>query len=517
MITEIEIAILANKLQQEEALQKAIAKTIQIEVSSISHFEILRRSIDARSKEIKINLALRVYIYPDTFQKEIPKAIPCLKSGCAKVIVCGSGPAGLFAAIELLREGIQPIVLERGKNIHERKKDIALLQRCEIVNPDSNYAFGEGGAGTFSDGKLYTRSNKRGNIKEVLECFVEHGADPNILIDAHPHIGSDKLPKIVEQMRNTIINKGGLVYFNSKVIDFLIEKNRVVGVKTQDQKEYMASAVILATGHSARDIYQWFFEHKYAIQAKPFALGVRLEHPQKLIDTFQYHTSVRPHYLPPAEYSMVTQIQNRGVFSFCMCPGGLVIPATTQEGLMLVNGMSNSMRSSAFANAGMVVSVQTEDYKKFDEYGALAGVKFQENLEQAMFIAAGKSQKAPAQRMTDFVNGKYSIELAPSSYHLGLKSVKMDEILPHFVSQSLKEAFKIFENKKRGFLSPDAMLLGLESRTSSPVQILRDPQSMEHIQIHALYPIGEGAGYAGGITSSAIDGINCARKIAQQI
>lgn len=521
MIKEIECTVLAEQLSESKMIQNQVIRKLKIKANDISHIETLRRSIDARSKQIKINLLLRVYTKPDTYNTSESLEIPIILSNAPKVIVCGCGPAGLFAALELLKQGIRPIILERGKNIHERKKDIAILQKEEIVNPESNYSFGEGGAGTFSDGKLYTRSNKRGNIREVLECFIAHGASSDILIDAHPHIGSDNLPRIVERMRNTIIEKGGEVHFKTKVIDFLIEKregrSQVSGVKTQDQKEYFADAVILASGHSARDIYQWFFDHDYIIQAKPFALGVRLEHPQGVIDTMQYHTNVRPQYLPPAEYSMVTQVGNRGVFSFCMCPGGMVVPASTGKDLLLVNGMSNSMRNSAFANAGMVVSVGLDDYKSFASYGALAGLKFQESLERTMFLAAGQTQKAPAQRMIDFMEGKYSTELCPTSYHIGLVSVKMDEILPSFVGDSLKEAFKIFGSKKNGFLHSQAMLLGLESRTSSPVQISRNPESLQHLQIENLYPCGEGAGYAGGITSSAIDGINCARKIAQKL
>ena len=504
----IELSCRCEVFLDEEKFKKLISSTSGINHKNL-HYKILRKSIDARKypvfqlkllasdKPIKQNPIKRNY-------QDVSKA--------ERVIVVGAGPCGLFAALKLIEEGFKPIIIERGKPISERKKDIAIIARNQELKEESNWCFGEGGAGTFSDGKLYTRSTKKGNIYDILETFVYHGADENILIEAHPHIGTDKLSRIIKNIRETILKCGGEYHFNTKVTDFLIKDNTIYGVKTCDQTNIEAKAVILATGHSARDIYYLFAEKKWAIEAKPFAMGVRVEHSQELINTTQYHSKELARLLPAASYSLVHNVNNRGVFSFCMCPGGMIIPASTEKNSLVVNGMSASNRGSAFANSGIVVSVTPQDVKEYTKQPYLSLMKFQQECEQKMYI---QNQVAPAQRISDFINNKKSHNIGSTSYPSGLYACNMNDYLPKFITETLKEGFKVFDRRIKGFISSSATMIGLESRTSSPVRILRDKDSLQHPQISMLFPCGEGAGYAGGITSSAIDGVNAAIKISQ--
>ena len=517
---EIEITCkLGNELSADE-IQTAAVKALGVspKMKSQLKYRIIRRSIDARNDILyryrvevgKPDETLDEYVLED--YKNVSEAEP--------VIIIGAGPAGMFAALKLLMRGFRPVILERGKDVHARKFDMAKLSTEGVVNPDSNYCFGEGGAGTFSDGKLYTRSSKRGDIREVLHQLVRFGADPSILIDAHPHIGSDKLPLVVENIRKCIIEHGGEYHFDSRVTD--IEKLEDGSFKVTvtpchtEQGEgtvtYASRKVILATGHSARDIYEMFHGKGWELQAKGFALGVRVEHPQSLINKIQYHGKYQP-YMPTAEYSFVTQVLDRGVFSFCMCPGGILVPAATASGELVLNGMSNSQRNSKWANSGVVVQIEPEDFPEYAQYGSLALLRFQQDIEKKMFEYTG-SLKAPAQRMMDFCRRIPSANLPKSSYHPGVENAPLHELLPEHVSLRLKYAFPEIGNKKmHGYYTNDALVLGVESRTSSPVRIPRDPETLEHVQIAGLYPCGEGAGYAGGIVSSALDGINCAAKI----
>ena len=517
---EIEITCkLGNELSADE-IQTAAVKALGVspKMKSQLKYRIIRRSIDARNDILyryrvevgKPDETLDEYVLED--YKNVAEAEP--------VIIIGAGPAGMFAALKLLMRGFRPVILERGKDVHARKFDMAKLSTEGVVNPDSNYCFGEGGAGTFSDGKLYTRSSKRGDIREVLHQLVRFGADPSILIDAHPHIGSDKLPIVVENIRKCIIEHGGEYHFDSRVTD--IEKLEdgsfkvtVTPCHTQQGEgtvTYASRKVILATGHSARDIYEMFHGKGWELQAKGFALGVRVEHPQSLINKIQYHGKYQP-YMPTAEYSFVTQVLDRGVFSFCMCPGGILVPAATASGELVLNGMSNSQRNSKWANSGVVVQIEPEDFPEYAQYGPLALLRFQQDIEKKMFEYTG-SLKAPAQRMMDFCRRIPSANLPKSSYHPGVENAPLHELLPEHVSLRLKYAFPEIGNKKmHGYYTNDALVLGVESRTSSPVRIPRDPETLEHVQITGLYPCGEGAGYAGGIVSSALDGINCAAKI----
>ena len=478
---------------------------------------LVKRSIDARKHPVKVRLEAVVYTNeqpPPALTYQISQNQVQDKD---RVIIVGSGPAGLFAAIRLIELGIKPVILERGKDVRERRRDLAAINKEHIVNPDSNYCFGEGGAGTYSDGKLYTRSKKRGNVRRVLEILVSHGASEDILVDAHPHIGTNKLPKVIESIRQTILAAGGEIRFNSRVSDFVIDKGEIQGVKVGNDK-IPGKAVLLATGHSARDIYRLLNEKSIPIVAKSFALGVRVEHPQSLIDQIQYHCDVRDAYLPPASYALVKQVNfeqlKRGVFSFCMCPGGFIVPSATAPGEVVVNGMSPSRRDSRFANSGIVVAVEPEDMGEYARHGPLAHMLFQEQVEQKAFELAGGTQTAPAQRLTDFVKNKLSASLPETSYQPGTASVLMDEVLPEFISHRLRYAFKQFGKKMKGYLSEEAIILGVESRTSSPVQIPRDRSTNEHISLKRLFPSGEGAGYAGGIISAAVDGERCAESLA---
>jgi uncharacterized protein len=479
-----------------------------------------RQSIDARGRQVKIS------VQADVYSNEIPPSLIQLAmsyrnvSNRPRAIIVGCGPAGMFAALRLIELGIKPILFERGKDVRTRRRDLAAINKEHIVNAESNYCFGEGGAGTYSDGKLYTRSNKRGDIRRVLEIFVGHGASEQILIDTHPHIGTNKLPLVVSAMRESILKAGGEIHFDSRVSDLLIQQNILKGVVTSDGKEHTGIGVILATGHSARDIYELLNKKQILIESKPFAMGVRIEHPQNTIDKIQYHCETdRGPYLPAASYSLVTQTRyqgiQRGVFSFCMCPGGFIVPAATAAGEVVVNGMSPSRRDSPFANSGIVVAIQDEDLAAYEEFGALAGLQFQKEVEQKACRIAGATQTAPAQLALDFVKGKTSAHLRETSYQPGLLQTNLYDVLPPNIAFPLRDALSDFGRKMRGYLSGDAQLIGVESRTSSPVRIPRERDSCEHPVVKGLFPCGEGAGYAGGIMSAAMDGERCAEQLAR--
>lgn len=479
-------------------------------ISAEEHYMVMKRSIDARQKQIKINLRIAADDKPVTTEFVEYNPTDNNVSGKPEVLIVGAGPAGLFAALRAIELDFKPIILERGKDVRARRRDLAAINKDHLVNPDSNYCFGEGGAGTYSDGKLYTRSKKRGSVRRIFEILVAHGATPEILVDAHPHIGTNKLPKLVTALRETIIEAGGEVLFDSKVIDFIIDGDRMKGVLLADGTRLTGEAVILATGHSARDIFRLLHKKEVKMEAKPFALGVRVEHPQQIIDRIQYHCDDRGPYLPASSYSLVSQTQynkvERGVFSFCMCPGGFIVPAATAPGEVVVNGMSPSRRNSQFANSGIVVAVELEDIQQFAKYGDLAAMEFQAHIEQQAWLHGGQSQKAPAQRLVDFVDGKVSSMLNDSSYQPGLNSIAMTDVLPEFISSRLQQGFKAFGKKMRGYYTNEAQIIGVESRTSSPVRIPRDPETLEHPEVKGLFPCGEGAGYAGGIASAAMDG-----------
>ena len=478
----------------------------------------VRRSIDARGREVKVNVQAEIWINeapPSAINHSLD--LPNV-STASPVIVVGAGPAGLFAALRLIELGLKPILFERGKDVKTRRRDLAAINKDHIVNPESNYCFGEGGAGTYSDGKLYTRSKKRGDVRRILEILVAHGATDQILVDAHPHIGTNKLPKIVQHLRESIIKAGGEVHFDTKVTDLILEKDELKGVVTADGSRFTGLGVILATGHSARDIFELLHRKEVLIESKPYALGVRVEHGQQLIDRIQYHCEDRGAWLPASSYSLVSQViykgRQRGVFSFCMCPGGFIVPAATAPGEVVVNGMSPSRRNSKFANSGIVVAVEQDELREYQQYGSLAGLRFQQAVEQQACKLAGGTQVAPAQRLGDFVDRKVSSSLVETSYQPGLASVDMYEVLPPNIALRLQQAFKDFGRKMRGYLTNDAQIVGVESRTSSPVKIPRDKETLEHTQLKRLFPCGEGAGYAGGIVSAAMDGERCAEMLA---
>ena len=507
---QIELTCKLGKELSESEIQAAAVKALGVSPKIKVQYRILRRSIDART-DVMYRYQLEVYRPGESpLEYELPEYKNV--TSAPEVLVIGAGPSGMFAALRLLVEGLKPVILERGKDVHQRKFDIARLSKEGVVNPDSNYCFGEGGAGTFSDGKLYTRSSKRGDIREVLHQLVRFGADPSILIDAHPHIGSDRLPVIVENIRKCIVEHGGEYHFDTRVVD-IDRSGNSYKVTASDGTVYEAEKLILATGHSARDIYELFDSKGWELQAKGFALGVRVEHPQSLINNIRYHGKYQP-FMPTAEYSFVTQVEGRGVFSFCMCPGGILVPSATAPGELVLNGMSNSARNSKWANSGVVVSVEPEDMPEYARFGPLALLQFQKDVEKAMFDFSG-SLKAPAQRMMDFCRRVPSATLPSTSYHPGAISAPLHELLPEHVSLRLKYAFPTVGNKQmHGYYTNDALLLGVESRTSSPVRIPRDPETLEHRQLPGLYPCGEGTGYSGGIVSSALDGINCARLLS---
>ncbi|MBR5857165.1 MAG: FAD-binding protein [Bacteroidales bacterium] len=524
---EVEVIFGAVKPPREEELLAAAAKKAGLTLKQVTSHQIVKRSLDARGSAVQYRYRVQIASKGEE-QVEKYTLAPYMNvadvSADKYVVIVGAGPAGLFAALTLLQRGFKPIIVERGKDVHARKFDMALLSKEGVVNPNSNYCFGEGGAGTFSDGKLYTRSNKRGDIRKVLHQFVQFGADSSILIESHAHIGSDKLPRIIEAMRNSIIEHGGEVHFNTRAVDFVksddgswnVVCEKVAGGADESvagNVTFTAPNVILATGHSARDIYELFNKKGWEIEAKGFALGVRAEHPQQLINKIQYRGKYHPS-LPAAEYSLVCQVDGRGVFSFCMCPGGILVPSATEQGEGVLNGMSNSMRNSKWANAGIVVSVDPDDVPEYASHGPLQLLRFQQDVERKMFEYTG-SIKAPAQRMNDFVRGKVSADLPKTSYVPGVVSAPLHELLPPFVADRLRKAFLEFNKKMYGYYTSDALLLAVESRTSSPVRIPRDPETMQHLSLKGIYPCGEGAGYSGGIVSSALDGINAAEKISE--
>ncbi len=516
MIKEISIRILPQQAATENGIKDFLGREYALNKNEIQAVRILKRSIDARKRQVFINLTVRIYINE---QPQDDLFIPISYGDVSDrqpAVVVGAGPAGLFAALRLIELGMRPIVLERGQDVHQRRKDIARISREHIVDNESNYCFGEGGAGAFSDGKLYTRSKKRGSVERILSILCQHGASPAILSDAHPHIGTDKLPLVIENIRHTILRSGGEVRFGTRVDELIFDNQKVIGVKSHDGNIFYGP-VILATGHSARDIYYYLHTHDIALEAKGFAVGVRLEHPQELIDRIQYHNPAgRGRYLPAAEYSFVTQVDGRGVYSFCMCPGGFVVPAASGQNQLVVNGMSPSNRGSRWANSGMVVEIRPEDLPGYETGDVLAGIKFQEEIERQCFVNGNCRQTAPAQRMTDFVHGKISADLPSSSYAPGVLSSPLHFWMPEFITRRLRQGFLHFGQISHGFLTREALMIGVETRTSSPVRIPRDNESLNHIVLEGLYPCGEGAGYAGGIVSAAIDGERCAEALAQK-
>lgn len=510
MTNEYQIRVLPEVAAQEDRLKGWLADEYGFDATTICGVRILKRSIDARQRQIFVNLKVRVYVNEQPHDDDFVRTEYPNVEGKSQVIVVGAGPGGLFAALRLIELGLRPIVLERGKDVHERKKDLADITKKQKVDPESNYCFGEGGAGAYSDGKLYTRSKKRGDTDKILNVFCQHGASTAILADAHPHIGTDKLPMVIEAMRNTIIRSGGEVHFQTKMTQLILEGNKVIGCVAD--KEYYGP-VILATGHSARDVYRYLSEAAIEMEAKGIAVGVRLEHPSELIDQIQYHSKYgRGRWLPAAEYSFVTQIDGRGVYSFCMCPGGFVIPAATDKEQIVVNGMSPSNRGTAWSNSGMVVELRPEDVTGDD---VLKVMRFQEELEKMCWHQGNMRQTAPAQRMSDFVNNRLSYDLPKSSYAPGLISSPLHFWMPKTISKRLQEGFKVFGRHAHGFLTNEATLIAVETRTSSPVRIVRNRDTLQHVRIQGLFPCGEGAGYAGGIVSAGVDGERCAEAAAQ--
>jgi uncharacterized protein len=516
----LSLKLLPSEAIDESAIKKYIAAAEAVKTASISGYNIVKQSIDARGKQTWINLSLVAFINePHQTRQLVPVSFKDVSKAGKEVIIVGAGPAGLFAALKLIECGIRPVIIERGKDVRARRRDLARLNKEGEVNPESNYCFGEGGAGTYSDGKLYTRSSKRGDVHRILSLFVHFGAEENIVFEAHPHIGTNKLPHIITSMRKTIVECGGKFLFEKKVIDLVIDSGKITAVKTADGDTFNAAAVVLATGHSARDIFQLLHAKKILIESKSFALGVRVEHPQALIDAAQYHCPIRNEFLPPASYSLVQQVDGKGVFSFCMCPGGIIAPAVTNPGELVVNGWSPSKRNNPYANSGIVVSVDEKDAAAYLGKAALKNdplllMKFQQSVEQEAFDAAGGKFVAPAQRLIDFTQSKISASLPDCSYLPGVHPASLENVLPSFISARLQQAFKEFGKKIKGYLTNDAIVVATESRTSSPVRIPRDNQSLQHPHIKNLYPCGEGAGYAGGIVSAAMDGERVAGQIA---
>ncbi|WP_109434884.1 NAD(P)/FAD-dependent oxidoreductase [Aquimarina sp. AU119] len=491
-------------------LKITVSKKNNIPLQEIKHIQVLKRSIDARQRAIKVNLKLKVFVQEEFVDSSIELPEYPFVSNAPEVVIIGAGPAGLFAALRCIELGCKPIVLERGKDVRTRRRDLKAINRDHIVDEDSNYCFGEGGAGTYSDGKLYTRSKKRGDVNRILELLVAFGATDQILVEAHPHIGTNKLPGIIAAIREKIIERGGEIHFETRVIDFEIRNSEINGVTLLGGSTIATNKLILATGHSARDIFELLYHKQIEIEAKPFALGVRVEHSQQLIDQIQYKCEVRSPYLPPSPYSIVKQVRGRGMYSFCMCPGGVIAPCATSPGEVVTNGWSPSKRDQPTANSGIVIELRMEDFKPFSNYGPLSGMYFQKSIEQQAWKVGGRTQRVPAQRLIDMVEGKVSSNLPVTSYKPGLTSVDMNAVFPEFIHDTLKDGFKAFDKSMRGYLTNEAVVHAPESRTSSPVRIPRDWKTLEHLQIKGLYPCGEGAGYAGGIISAAIDGEKCA-------
>lgn len=512
MQKEIELGISPDFIHQEEYIINEGMKKLKVDRKQIKGIHVRKRSIDARGRQVLYRIRVIFFIDEDPVIDIFSSALKPVHDA-KPVIIIGAGPAGLFAAYRCIERGLKPIVLERGKAVQERRRDLAKINREGVVNPDSNYCHGEGGAGTYSDGKLYTRSDKRGDVHKVLSIFVEHGADQDILVNARPHIGTNKLPHIIADIRHRIIEMGGEVHFNTKVVDIIEQFGQVKSVKTASGDTFEADNIIVATGHSARDIYELFRNKGWLLEAKSFALGVRIEHPQSIIDSAQYHCSTRHENLPPAYYSLVEQVNGRGVFSFCMCPGGIIAPCSTEPGEIVVNGWSPSKRNNPHANSGTVIQINIEDVPDAatNPFGLL---EFQRQIEQQAFALGGGNLVAPGQRMVDFVENRVSTDLPMNSYKPGTRSVNLNEVLPHFVHNALRGALPIFGKKMRGYYTNEALLVGVESRTSSPIRIPRDKDSLQHPQVKGLYPCAEGAGYAGGIVSAAIDGMNCVDAIA---
>ena len=517
MIKQVQINLTPAVAADEVVVRKISATLAGIDQKEISAIRVIKRSVDARKKNIRVNLTVDVFSGDDSSVPALNPYIPLNVTREKEVIIVGAGPAGLFAALRLIELGIRPVILERGRDVSARKKDIAKISREQTVDPDSNYCFGEGGAGTYSDGKLYTRSKKRGDNTRVLELLCLHGANENILYEAHPHLGTDKLPGIISNIRKSILDAGGQFILQKKVTDLIIEGDKIKGVVTYDNEKYKSDYVILATGHSARDIYDICHNRGIELEMKSFAMGVRVEHPQELIDMIQYHGNTRGEFLPAASYNLAKQVDGRGVYSFCMCPGGFIVPSATAQEEVVVNGMSPSERNSPYANSGIVVEIKPEDLIKFSASGELAGIEFQKELEREAWKNGGHTQRAPAQRLTDFVSGESSGTLPKVSYFPGVTSSPIHSWLPKAIGRRLRDSFRLFGHTMNGYLTNEAVVLGVESRTSSPVRIPRDPVKMHHIRISGLYPCGEGSGYAGGIVSSAVDGMRAAEAINQKI
>jgi uncharacterized FAD-dependent dehydrogenase len=505
----VDIALPPREAHDTVLLREAALEAAGWPRGSAAHVQVLKRSIDARSRQPLYRLRVRITDVPQE-EGTAPPVLPDVSTG-RPVIIVGCGPAGLFTALRAIGHGLRPVLLERGKDVRARRRDLAAINRMHLVDPDSNYCFGEGGAGTYSDGKLYTRSHKRGDVEGVLRALVAYGASPDILVDAHPHIGTNKLPGIITAMREAILTAGGEVHFGTRVTDLVLDKGRIRGVRTASGAEHLADAVVLATGHSARDIFRLLLAKGIRIERKDFALGVRVEHPQAIIDHAQYHCTVRDPYLPPASYSLVQQVEGLGVYSFCMCPGGIIAPCATAPDEVVTNGWSPSKRNNPFANSGVVVEARGS----FAADDPLAGMAYQRNVEHAAWIAGGRTQVAPAQRLEDFIQGRISTDLPECSYPPGILSHRVDQLLPREIGQRLREGFKAFGQKMRGYRTNEAVVVAVESRTSSPVRIPRDPQSLQHVTVQGLFPCGEGAGYAGGIVSAAMDGQRVADAVAR--
>jgi uncharacterized FAD-dependent dehydrogenase len=522
MQKKIQLQVSPEVANNESSLKEEVKREIALKEFSSLNIKILKRSIDARGRKIKINLTLLAAIDEQIIPEKILFEYPDVFHSKKTCHIIGAGPAGLFAALRCIEVGIKPIIIERGKDIRARRRDLAAINKDHLVNPESNYCFGEGGAGTYSDGKLYTRSTKRGDIEKILKTFVFHGASEEILVDAHPHIGTNKLPQLIQNIRETILRSGGEVVFDTKLVDLKLNSERVSSIKLLNDKgeqDVTVQNIILATGHSARDIYELFHRKNILLEAKPFALGVRAEHPQELIDSIQYHcrnsgevNAIREH-LPASSYSLVHQVRGYGVYSFCMCPGGIIAPCATSQEEVVTNGWSPSKRNNPYANSGIVVGLEQKDFEPYKKHGPLAGLELQKNIERTAWTFGGKTQTAPAQRLVDFVNGKLSPSLPECSYQPGTKSADMQQVLGKLIGPILKEGFKAFGGKMRGYLTNEAVIVGVESRTSTPVRIPRDKETLHHPQLKNLFPCGEGAGFAGGIVSAAMDGERCADKL----